>query len=96
MGEAVNQPTDPDPLLCCADLCGATVADDINAIMQAGWTYLETTKRYRCGACVRALEAASKFTGTSLAASVDTLPPYSIGGLRKATADTILPPSVKP
>ena len=42
----------------CCDGCGASVpADKVN---DGGWVRLEITGRYRCIACVRALDAINK------------------------------------
>lgn len=89
--------SDDEPkLLHCSDKCGAAIPATEKALLSSGWTYLETARRFRCGACMRALAAAATLPGTSLAASVDTLPRNSIGALKKPTADTIVPPVVKP
>lgn len=46
------------PTIYCSDGCGRSVPED--EVLGGGWTYLEIQKRYRCNACVRALEAVNK------------------------------------
>jgi hypothetical protein len=77
----------------CRGQCGAVVADD-RAALQAGWSYLQITAGWRCGACERELYAASHIVGTDTVTS-DALDPKSRGALPKETASSILPPTVK-
>lgn len=80
-------------MLRCHDRCGREVLD-VDAAMQAGWSYLSITARWRCGPCGAALRAASSMVGQG-EGTVDALPPESRGALRKATADTIVIPYLK-
>lgn len=91
----MSQERKPDPI-SCMDKCGATVADEKDAENNL-WTWLPVARAYRCPACRKAMERAGKMTGSTLPSTfVDKLPPDSIGSLRKPTAESILPPSVKP
>jgi hypothetical protein len=81
------------PRLACADACGASLPED--EISMHGWQFLEIQRRYRCPACFRSLTAASGLPGTPARTFVDALPADSRGALRKETATTITPPSVK-
>lgn len=64
--------------LGCSDGCGATTPDDV-AAMQAGWSFLVISARWRCGP----------------GSTPDTLPADSRGALPKATAHTIAAVAVK-
>jgi rubredoxin len=44
--------------LRCTDACGRTVADMSEAEAKA-WRFLEISKRWRCPACTRELDAAN-------------------------------------
>lgn len=80
----------------CMDKCGATAADEKDAENKS-WTFLPVARAYRCPACCRAMERAGTMTGRTIPDNfVDKLPADSIGALPKKTADSILPPSVKP
>lgn len=81
------------PALRCGDGCGLTVIDE-EAAMQAGWSWLPTASRWRCGPCGAALYRASTMVGQGVA-KPDTLPPGSRGALPKATADSIVIPYLK-
>lgn len=74
----------------CRDKCGAETAD----ASAAGWTLLSVAGGWRCGKCVATLLNAGALIGPD-SATVDALQPDSIGALRKATAHTISPVSVK-
>jgi hypothetical protein len=78
----------------CRSQCGASVSDD-DAALRAGWSYLQITAGWRCGACNRALIAARDIVGGQGGFSADPLPPDSRGALPRETASSILPPSVK-
>jgi hypothetical protein len=82
-----------DTSLRCRDACGASVADQDGA-ERAGWSFLQITNSWRCGACAGALYRANGIVGTS-GETADTLPPMSRGALPKETATTIAPPAVK-
>lgn len=82
-----------EPAIKCRGQCGLAVVNDEDAV-RAGWTYLQITRGWRCGACGRALRAAAEIKGSAEVPS-DALPSNSIGALRRETASTILPPSVK-
>lgn len=86
-----------DPLIRCAGQCGAGV-EDIDAAQRAGWSLLHISMRWRCGACERALRAASGVVGEA-APTGDPLPADSIGALKhrgaRPTADTIVIPYLK-
>lgn len=86
--------TNDVPELRCHDACGAVVADE-DAATAAGWSYLHALQSWRCGACARALYEASVIKGTEPVPFTDTLPPSSIGALKRETASTIQPPVVK-
>ena len=77
----------------CRDTCGRSVEDEA-AALQAGWSYLEITKAYRCGACDGALRAVRHIIGPD-AVTPDNLPPDSLGAIKRETASGILPPVVK-
>jgi hypothetical protein len=79
--------------LGCYDGCGATVADD-GAAMQAGWSFLVISTRWRCGPCGAALRRVVGITGGP-GSTPDTLPADSRGALPKATAHTIAAVAVK-
>jgi len=74
----------------CSDSCSATAEDP----MQAGWTFLVISTRWRCGPCVAALRRVVGITGGP-GSTADTLPADSRGALPKAMAHTILAPSVQ-
>lgn len=80
-------------MIGCRDECGAKVADE-KAANLGGWSYLEISKAYRCPSCWRSLRAAAGLIGTD-GETTDTLPPGSLGAIKKATAESILPPSLK-
>jgi hypothetical protein len=79
--------------LGCSDSCGAQVPDD-TAAMQAGWSFLVISTRWRCGPCAAALRRVVGIVGGP-GSTADNLPNDSRGALPKATAHTILPHSVK-
>lgn len=81
------------PPLRCYDGCGLAVVDE-EAAMQAGWSYLATVARWRCGPCGAALRRAATMVGAGQDRP-DTLPPASRGALPKATADSIVIPYLK-
>lgn len=93
-GDHFTESTSMDPLNC-TDACGQS-ADDEEAATQAGWSYLSITGRWRCPECTASLRLAAGIHGTHEQGFVDALPPNSIGALRKATAESILPVAVKP
>ena len=62
--------------LGCYDGCGATVADDV-AAMQAGWSFLVISTRWRCGAALRRVVGITGGSGST----PDTLPADSRGAL---------------
>jgi len=79
--------------ISCSGGCKALhLADEID---KSGWTFLEISGRYRCGACERELHAASFIPGTEPGEFVDALPADSRGALPKETASSISPPSLK-
>lgn len=80
-------------MIACRGMCGAKVEDE-DAATRAGWDYLSITAGYRCGTCGLALREAAKLPGTP-DATVDTIAPHSRGAIKKETASTILPPTVK-
>jgi hypothetical protein len=82
------------PRIACNAGCGVTVADDAEAETR-GWSWLMVARGWRCRACIRALTAASGLPGTPARTFVDAVPADSRGALRKETATTITPPSVK-
>jgi len=45
----------PPDTTACRDGCGRTVLDD--QLLPSGWTFLPISRRWRCPACWRALEA---------------------------------------
>lgn len=82
------------PSIRCRGQCGSALPDD-EAAQRAGWSYLQITAGWRCGACERALIEAAHLTGTPGGYSPDPLPSSSRGALPRETASSILPPSVK-
>lgn len=85
--------------LRCRDACGAQLQGDqpteVELAQDHGWTWLGVAGGYRCGACWRALDAASRLDGVPPPDTfVDPLPPTSIGALSKVTAESITPPVV--
>ncbi len=62
-------------------------ADDPNKLVkmaeEAGWSSLEITGRYRCGACGRELARIATLEGAPARNDVDKLPKDSIGALKK-------------
>jgi hypothetical protein len=82
-----------DLTIRCRDECGASQPDVLEAV-QAGWTNLQIAGGWRCGACCRALAAVAGIPGAGTATG-DLLPPTSIGALKRETASTISPPTVK-
>jgi hypothetical protein len=76
----------------CRDKCGTTMPDEA-AALNAGW-WLPITGTFRCGACRRALDAASGLIGHAQQTQ-DALPPTSRGALSKETASSIVAPTVK-
>lgn len=87
--------TNDIPKLRCHDACGAEVDDEDKALM-AGWSYLQALRAWRCPKCARELLAASSMAGTPPVEGPDPLPPHSLGALKKETASSILPPTVRP
>ena len=77
--------------LRCTDQCGRSVQDE-EAALQAGWSRLQITGRWRCGPCAAGLIAARNMTGTA-GETQDSLPKDSRGALKKETASSITPPS---
>jgi hypothetical protein len=87
------------PVIACRDGCGAKVPDGLvegnPAWQNAGWSWMPITNSYRCGACEGALWRARGIDGARPTAFVDTLPPDSRGALKRETASSILPPTVR-
>jgi hypothetical protein len=81
------------PTLGCNDECGNVVSDE-DAALQAGWSRLQITGRWRCGRCAAALIAARNMNGAA-GETQDTLPKDSRGALRKETASSIAPPTLR-
>lgn len=81
----------PDPVSCAAG-CKRT-ADNPE---QAGWTCLQITGRWRCGQCERELWAARNTPGAPPRNEPDTLPPDSLGALKKLPEPLPLHEKVKP
>jgi hypothetical protein len=61
-----------------------------------GWERLQITGRWRCMECTRQLRAANEVEGAPYVAGVDTLPPASIGALKKLADAPPLHEKVKP
>ena len=78
----------------CVGECGRDVGDEKDALT-AGWSYLSIRGGWRCGTCEGELYRAQQFTGVQGTQFVDQLPADSRGALKKETASTITPPSVK-
>lgn len=74
----------------CSDSCGTQTDDPL----QAGWSFLVISTRWRCGPCAAALRRVVGIVGGP-GSTADDLPNDSRGALPKATAHTILPHSVK-
>ena len=81
-------------MIPCSAGCKRQVADE-DAATAASWDYLSITARWRCPTCWRELRAAQSFTGVE-GQTADNLAPGDRGAIRKETASTILPASVKP
>lgn len=62
----------------------------------AGWSQLEITGWWRCGACTRELHAASSLVGMNPEPFVDALPADSRGALPRETATSIAAVAVRP
>jgi hypothetical protein len=82
-----------NPMIGCAGGCDKKIA--VSDVDSSGWSYLHITGRSRCGACERALLAASKVTGAPHRPGADTLPPHSIGALKKLPVPSPLHEKVK-
>jgi hypothetical protein len=87
-----TEPKKPEPIACAAG-CARTVADD-DAASAGAWSYLAISRRWRCPTCRRELDAAQAIAGGT-GTPDEVLPPDSRGALRRETASTVLPPSVK-
>lgn len=83
-----------DTRVRCRGLCGAAHTDE-NAALRAGWSCLQITAGWRCGACERALLAAGRMKGHDRPSDGDPLPLDSRGALPRETATSILAPAVK-
>jgi hypothetical protein len=82
----------PDPVSCAAG-CKRTAQDP----EKAGWSCLQITSgRWRCGDCERELWQARNMPGTEASYTPDTLPPDSIGALKKLPEPLPLHEKVKP
>lgn len=78
----------------CAGGCGKSVrAEDVDT---CGWTFLQITGRRRCGDCDRALARVANTSGGPSRDEPDTLPPTSIGALKKLPEPLPLHEKVKP
>lgn len=80
--------------ISCSTGCKRTVEDEVGA-STAGWEYLSISARWRCPTCYRELRAAASIVGGTKQAADTIVDPKSRGALRRETASTILPPSVK-
>lgn len=78
----------------CAGGCGKKV--DADQVERLGWSFLHITGRYRCGACEFVLRRASTIEGAPTRLDVDTLPPNSLGALKKLPERQPLHEKVKP
>lgn len=72
--------TTGDPI-GCAGGCGKKA--DPEDIERLGWSFLHITGRWRCGECERDLARAAHAEGGPPRIEADTLPPHSIGALKK-------------
>lgn len=80
-------------MITCRGECGIKQPSE-EAALQAGWSHLEISNGWRCGACGRLLREAGSIVGTD-GVTEDRLAPDSRGALPKETASTILQPTVK-
>lgn len=74
-------------MIGCADQCGAQIQDYEQDALQAGWTHLTISNRWRCPNCMTTLQLAGRIVGTD-GVTKDRLPPGSRGALPKETAST--------
>jgi len=84
----------PVPMVGCAGSCGREIQSA--AVEKSGWSYLHITGRWRCGACERDLARAAHADGAPARVDADTLPPHSIGALKKLPESQPLHEKVKP
>lgn len=80
----------------CSAGCGAHAFLNDDGTLPPGWEQLQITARVRCMPCTRSLVAANDLQGTPAEFSPDTLPPQSIGGLKKLPEMPALHEKVKP
>jgi hypothetical protein len=81
-------------MIGCAGGCGLAIfSDDLKS---SGWSYLQITKRWRCGACERELVRMSTTEGAPPRLDVDKLDPTSMGALKTLPERPPLREVVKP
>ena len=94
----MNRPVTVDatepPMVGCAGGCGKKIA--AADVELSGWSFLHITGRHRCGECERNLAFAAHASGTPARFEPDTLPPHSIGALKKLPEAQPLHEKVKP
>lgn len=82
--------------IACSTGCKRTALLPENGNPPDGWEQLQITSRWRCPHCYRELTAANYIPGTPSEFKPDTLPPGSIGALKKLPEAPPLREEVKP
>lgn len=85
-----------EAVIVCSAGCKRTAILPEDGRMPDGWDFLAITNRWRCVQCWRDLNAAATLPGAPSADTPDTLPPDSIGALKKLPEPPPLHEKVKP